>query len=440
MFREGPLAFTSAGVARLLTYWWYAPFQPHLAGDPVWLARVVTLLALLPGFAALISVGRLAAGKWGLLITTLLYLFSTYHMFFERLALSDPLSASAISLTLYFAYRLSRRAHNTDALLTGFAAFIAFGLKATALPYFGVALAAVFTLRPSGRSWRDQLRWLAIALVTETVLTGAFIFALRSSGHNPLPSLVSHTGITDTSVVTTIPSNAAIILTDLAAYWSWPGLAIVLLATVYLLARRRFYLPLCLFAPLLVFWLSHSQDSRYYVAPASIALLSVGVAWALLIRQRGVWLKTASVGVLLAIGAFNWLPFAWTLAQNPAEATLSANDTYEYIFSDASGFGLSQTRDYLVSQNAEIVIAVMANCQGLRYMTRGSFEVICPSIAPDGSRVDELADLLAQRHAEGVYVVLEDLPYVPDTSPGELLTVIEYPAGRVTLSIYALTP
>src|SRR5690606_30490540 len=86
----GILAY--AGEGRIFSIWWYLIFQPASAGDAIWLVRVATLLAVLPGIAALIATGRLAAGIWGGVLTGLVYLFSTYHMFFDRLALSDTVS------------------------------------------------------------------------------------------------------------------------------------------------------------------------------------------------------------------------------------------------------------------------------------------------------------------------------------------------------------
>jgi 4-amino-4-deoxy-L-arabinose transferase-like glycosyltransferase len=151
--QTSPLAFADEG--RLFTTWWYMLFQPHQAAT-LWIVRAAAVLIALVSTAAAIGVGRLAAGVWGGVTAGLLYLFSAYHLFFERLALADSLSGAAVSVGLYFAYRLSRRVHLIDALLTGVAIFIAIGFKVSALPYLGIPVAAALTLRPKGRSWRNK--------------------------------------------------------------------------------------------------------------------------------------------------------------------------------------------------------------------------------------------------------------------------------------------
>lgn len=152
--KASPLSHIGEG--RQLALWWYLFFQSSAAAS-IWIARVATLLAVLPGVAAVIGIGRLWAGIWGATLAGLLYLFSTYHMFFERLALTDPISASAVSVALYFAYRLTRRVSMKDALITGIALFVAFGAKVSAIPYLMVPIAAVLDLRHIRSSWRKYI-------------------------------------------------------------------------------------------------------------------------------------------------------------------------------------------------------------------------------------------------------------------------------------------
>ncbi len=161
-FQSSPFAYTGEG--RLFTLWLHMLFHSYQAAT-IWIMRSATLLVLLPGVAAVMSIGRMMAGLLGVLIAGLVYLFSAYHMFFERLALADPIAASAVMVALYFAYRLSRRASRVDAILTGIAVFVSVGAKATMLPYLGISVAAALTLRLAGRAWRDNWRWLAIALL-----------------------------------------------------------------------------------------------------------------------------------------------------------------------------------------------------------------------------------------------------------------------------------
>jgi hypothetical protein len=180
-FLGHPLAFVGEG--RLFSIWWLTLFQPYQA-ETVLVMRSAALLAVLVGFAAILGIGRLAAGLWGTVFAGLLYLFSGYHTFFERLALADPISGSAVSVGLYFAFRLSRRMNYRDAVLTGVALFIAIGGKATTLPYLGIPIAAGITLWPAKRTRQENTRWVIVAMGTSIGLVG---FKRRPTRLNSYP-------------------------------------------------------------------------------------------------------------------------------------------------------------------------------------------------------------------------------------------------------------
>ena len=104
-------------IGRLFTIWWIIPFQP-LAGSPVWVARVAIVLASLPGLAALLAVSRKIAGRWGLLLTGVFFIGSSYLTFFGRMALADPIALTPIGIAIWAAYRLRHRFNYRDAILT----------------------------------------------------------------------------------------------------------------------------------------------------------------------------------------------------------------------------------------------------------------------------------------------------------------------------------
>src|SRR3954464_11065227 len=73
------MPFYNVELGRQLTIWWLIPFQPA-ASATMWVARSAILLAVLPGFAALLALARKAGGRWALLLFGLLALFSPYDM------------------------------------------------------------------------------------------------------------------------------------------------------------------------------------------------------------------------------------------------------------------------------------------------------------------------------------------------------------------------
>jgi len=428
-----------AGEGRLLTTWLYALIQPDRAGG-FWLARAVTLLALLPGFAAVIGSARLAAGERGALFAGLLLLFSPYHHFFDRMAMADALAASTVAVGLYFASRLARRAAAGDAALSGLALFAALGFKVTALPYYGIPLAAALTLGRGRLTGRARVRWLLAAYGTLLGLTAAFGLGLRALGYDYFGLLGHHNPDPLAGLLPKLAANLRL-MTGTAVAFLGPVMVVFCgLGLVYLLVRREFFLPLCLVAPAILIALSTRQSTRFYEAPVTILLLIGAVSLAGLIRGRSRSMAMVIAAGIIAWGLIVWLPFAITAARMPDRLPLPPATYGEYVGGDGSGFGLAETRWALLARGATRVIGVLANCQGLRYLSLADFPVECPRVNPNGEDIPALEALMEANREPGVFVVLEDLPYAPDHAPGVISATIRHDSGRPRLTIYALDP
>jgi hypothetical protein len=432
-------------LGRPFTNWWFTLFQPA-ASAPMWTARTATILISLLTLAALMGIGKLAAGVYGMALFGFLYTFSAYHLFYGRLALADPIAGAAVALAIYFAYRLSRRAHWIDAALVGVLLFTAFGAKTSTLPYFGVPVAAALTLRPASRLWSENLRWLMIALGVAFGLSAAFVVGLRVLGYdyltNSLSLAVSSRGTADPNRILSLErilQNARFTVETLSAYTGWFLLALLGLSLVGLALRRKFYLLLCLLAPVGVIWFNQEQQLRYYIVPVALLLLCGVIALADVLKQLRT--PTPQIAVaLVGLGALvGWLPFAQTAFGDPAGLPLPPTDRAQYIQSDAAGFGLEQVLDALPS-DVQQVIGVLSNCQGLRYIASPRMRalILCPPLRPDGQDIEAITTLLEESRRPGIYTVLEALPYAPAQSPGQQIAVID--VGRPTLSIYSLAP
>jgi hypothetical protein len=443
ILKTGPLSGSDDG--RQFVLWWYLLFQSP-ASAPIWTARVATLLAVLPGVAAVIGIGRLAAGVWGAVFAGLFYLFSTYHLFFERMALADPISASAISVALYFAYRLSRRVNRWDACACGLALFAAFGAKVSAIPYIVVPIAASLSLSPACHSRREKGKWLAVALAIAVGFSAVFTLITVSRGYNPFVYLFDTVNTRPDytllhMMLSFIPRSQPEVLDMLLVYLDPLVAVLLLLAVIYLMIRRQLYLPLCLFLPLMVLLASKRQGSRHLIEPMTILLLCGGIALACVVQRRGRKIQALSLGLVLVWGIAHWLPFAWTMARNPFALPYPERDYIEYVVSDATGFGLRELQEYLIRENARAVIGVFSNCQGFRYMSWDALAVTCPVLNPSGAHIQALVNELNARKADGTFAVLEeDNNYVPASAPGRLVAVIERPGGRANLRVYDLTP
>ncbi|MBL8147669.1 MAG: hypothetical protein JNL34_14925 [Anaerolineae bacterium] len=428
---QGLLARAEEG--RQFTVWLYVAAQAQTGGMPVFVARMATILAVVPGVAAAMAAGQLLGGGWSGVLAALLFTFSAFHLFFDRLALADPVSASAVLVGVYFGARLRVRAHWLDAALCGLALFVAVGAKVSALPYLGVPLAAALTLKPPGRPWRENARWAMVALAVSIGLSATFLGVLLLRGVNPFFYLQSPSSVARGAYL-----DKLLLVPDTLIGYAGLLMSLLLLAgIVVLLLRRKFYLPLLLVAPLLVLSLSGRQDSRHIIAPLNIVLLCGAVAVEYLSKRYAPIVRRLALTIILVWAALVWLPFATALMTNPLAVPLTASDRSEYITAESGGFGLNETLDVLRGERAERVIGILANCLSLRYLA-GDLPVDCPRLNPNGEDIPALDSLLEAGHQPGMVAVLEDIPYAPVSSPGRLIAEIEGAPDRPLLRVYAL--
>ncbi|MEO8393966.1 MAG: hypothetical protein ABI700_13325 [Chloroflexota bacterium] len=422
---QGPLARSEEG--RQFLVWWYVLFGAQ-TNAALWIARAASVIALLPGLAAMIGAAHLLSNKWGALFAALFVIFSPYHHFFERLALADPISASAVLCAVYFTARLKIRIASSDAILCGIALFVAVGLKVSALPYFAIPVIAILALRRS----RAGIQWGVVASIVGLGLSGAFLGLLYWRGYNPLFHLESASTVSRIQVVLT---NLSRTTQTLIGYFSLPIALLFVLAVAVLLIRRRFFLPLCLILPLAVIWLNPSEDSRHLITPMTLLLLGAAVALGDFV-QRYRQTRIPALAFVTLVGLLLWTPFAITEATNPIALAVPADDRAEYILSEGSGFGLAQVVAELTPLHPTRVIGILANCFSLHDLA--PFPVECPRIDPAGTDVPALTTLLDSSRTEGTYVVLETLAYAPASAPGAVVTVVDGEHPRLT--IYNLAP
>ena len=426
-------------IGRMGTVWWLFLFQPH-RGDAIWIARTAVLIAVLPGIAALMALGRMASGNWGLLFVGLFALFSTYHYFFDRMALADPVAGSLVMIAIFFSYRLRYRVYWQDAALCGFTLFLAIVAKINVLPYLGIPLAAVVGFRHL-HEYRHLLKWLSISLASLLIPTVILDRFLVFTGHSWLFAALSYIesrsgGNTDFG--SRIIGNAADTMRMVSGYMHPVVFALLCLGMIAALFQRRWYWLLVFFAPLLSLWIGEPQETRYWIVPVALLGLIGSVVLADAVRNRPVFIRSMALLFMLLWGGLNWLPFIILANRSPADLNLPQVDRRQYILSDAVGFGFEQIPDLIPAH--EQVLGILANCQGLRYTFLAEYDVRCTQINPNGEDISTIIEWVEINRPLRSYAVLEDSAYLPDSIEGEIIGRIERPGGRATLTIYHVTP
>ena len=443
VIEKGPLYRASAG--RVFAVWLFALTQAD-ANAAILVSRVTSVLAVLPGVAALIASGSLLAGRWGGVLVGILLILSPYHLFFERLALADPASASAISLALYFTIRLVRRVSFQDAMMVGVMIFIAFGAKVSALPFLALPVAGVLFLNPRQRTLGQSVGWLVVGLGVGCALTFGYLALAAFRGYNPLFHLLRGTGQaggsaeTVTLLLNRIPRNIGNNVINLSGFLGVAGVALLLVALVILVWQRRWFLPALVAGSMAVFWLNTRADTRHIMASVNIAFVGAGVVLGGLMRGRSRQFQWGVLAIIVVIGLVVWLPFATTLYTNPLGLSLSADEYQQYLASEGSGSGLPELAATLADLEPDRILGIFANCWALDYLAGDRLHLECQSFNPDGSTVDTLSEVMANNRTEGVYAVLENLVYLPSDPPGQLVATIPRPAPGPALQVYDLAP
>lgn len=429
--------FVHGTQGRLLMLWWGALFAPQAAGGLI-IARLITVLFILPGAAALIAIGFRAAGLSGGLLIGLVRIFSPYHAFFDRLFLADAYAASLTMVAVWLGWRAQTQTRLREAALLGAAIFAAIVAKVALLPALAIPFAAAIDLRKR-TGWRAGLRWLAVALIAAGALTGAYIVGLAVIGQNPLGLIATHNPDPTAGIAERIWSSTAGLIDVLAGYLTPIGLAALALGCAVLVIRRQWY-PLLILAVLTIPLLaSMRQTSRYYEANVSLLLLSGALGWIMLLPRA----RPALAAAALVYGAAVWWPAESALSTEPAAFPFSQADVYEYVTAESSGFGLREAAALLDEADAERVIGLLANCDSLRFGTPALPQIECPAINPSGASMDVLRVLVREAaSAPGAYVIIEEIIYIPQDAAllagGELIARISRPNGGPTLALYRL--
>lgn len=441
--------FYDGQIGRQGTFWWLMLFQAY-RGSPIWIARVVTALALLPGIAALMGTARLVGGYWSAVLFGTFFLFSSYHMFFGRLALADPIAGSAVLVAIYFSSRLRQRRHWLDALATGAFLAVGFVAKVNIVPFVGVPVAAAFCLHPHKKiEIRAQAWWLAAALGASLVLIGGFVLGMRLVGQDVLTrsfflALSGEVTVANRSLIDIkrIITNIQWTVELIGTYLGTPVTILLIIALVIQGIRRQFFVILCIIGPMAAIWLSITQESRFLIVPIALLLLAGAIELGRL--RLGAMRVTRTVIVVLMIGwgAMQWMPFAVTAANDPEQLPLPAVDVQQYLRSSAAGTSYPETIRFLQAYPVKAVIGLMMNCQGFRYLALNQqqpYPVDCPTVNLDGSSVVDLSNIVREKQAENVFVLLEKVDYVPQDIPGKLVTVIDRPFDGPKTYIYQLS-
>ena len=371
---------------KLLTYYWLGFFETGRA-SALETARLAMALAALLTLAAVAAAGRTLFGPRAALLATALYAITPFAVFFERMALADPLATALAALAAWHSVLLARAPSRRRALVTALLANGAVFAKLTTAPVLALpVLAAILfgdvpspDLRRASLSiyaralWRYYWpAWRPIAIVFAigwALFGAASLVSLLGGGH---PILLD-TYLADPSArpedvldkLGGLADRVALLLTP------WLALGTVALSGLALVWRTR--ATLYALAWLALLWgpsvlLASSLQTRYLLAgiPPLAVLVGggVGALYGLrAFRRRPRAARFARGAVALGLGVWALvfaLPFDWRASADPAALTLPRRDSYDYFWGSFNGWGAREALRYLEDHGERVAGRVPA--------------------------------------------------------------------------------
>jgi 4-amino-4-deoxy-L-arabinose transferase-like glycosyltransferase len=430
----------SAGHGRFFRVWYNAILGVDTASAG-WVTRAGTVVIGLLGVAAFYGLVRAMASHRAGLIAVIIWTLAPYLVFYERMALADPLLSSLSVVAVWLAWRLARQPARRWAILLGLMLPLLILAKASGIVW--LPLPAVTLLLIPG--WRERVRLGALAYGTAALTGGLPLAALRLRGYNYFGLASVFTQQSTTHLSDRLWNNARSIWTSDVAYLGLPVVLLAVAGGLYWLWQRP---RPALWA--LAIWgmgaggtlvFGRLVNSRYALNQVAWVLLPLAVGIGLVIKRwpRGQPVIYAAVGIGLAAA---YGPFLLTAWNDAADLPLTTSDQGEYIKYDSSGYGVTEIGAQLRQMDEPLpTLGLVANCQTLR-VAAYPVSVTCPVISWDGANQRQLMKQAEDWAARGpVYVVGEDLSYLDLTGlpqPFTVVTIVERPGSRWPVRLYRL--
>jgi hypothetical protein len=423
---------------------WFNAFVGVDAPVAAWTTRAGTVVVGLLGAAAFYALVRAftSSHRAGMVGLTL-WIVAPYLLFYDRMALADPVLIAFSAAAVWLAWRLMRTGSIWIAAALGIALALVLLAKAPGVVWMPLPVVALI-LAP-GLTPRRRIVLGAVVLAAFAVIWAPLELLLWLKHYNYFGLASTFTGGVDQSLFKRTRTNLSDVLAIDAAYLGWPVLAGAAAGGLYWLARKPRPALLALMALGMsgggAILFGYNINSRYALNQVPWVLLPLAVGLGLVMRRwpRAQWLIYAGVAAWIAVFAAPFMLDAWN---NPPALPLHGNDMLEYVQAETSGYGGTEIGHWLSTTDDPLpAIGLVGNCQTLR-LAADPRVVECPAVYWDGTNADALMQMIEARAAEGpLYVAADDLSYIDPSQlpePKSVVLSVERPGGLQTMALYRI--
>lgn len=447
---------TSTTPGKFLLYYWMGAFgMPANAAQ--WLSRTSVVIFSVLGAAATFALARrLFSWSAGIIALAILSVFP-FMLFYERLALTDPMTASLVILTTWWSIVVAqhptyRRSIGLGLLLSLMLMSKILAAPMLILPVLAMLLVSPFTLqalklrlyqKPKAVFQLFKQTYLSylipifgtVGLVWGMLLlfyVGRVLF--DPDGVSPILETYLYRGLgtnlgLDEQQSNPLSDNMERLVQGMFYMWR-PLLLLITAVSLPIVWRYQKTILLFLLTIIIGMWIplvvvAGRLSTRYLtlVGHVCIVLIAGGI-WALSreLRQQtfhkrippyAAWLPIIAIGIWITSTG---IPFWTTLIDDPTALVLPERDQHEY-FRNQTGFAIQEILETVetlppISSNVElpIVVGMVRNCQYLPYhiATTRQYDLECPQIGHDlpNRPHTDLNALLAQYGS--LYVMVEE--------------------------------
>ena len=381
---------TSTTPGKFLLYYWLGVFGIPQFPD-LWLVRTPTALLALIGAAGTFALARSLFNRRAGLLALLILVVFPFTLFYERMALTDPLTASLIVLMAWWSVIVARKPTLRNATVLAVIWCLMFAAKVLSMPlvitpFLAVALLGDNPIQFSkpiraeiSRIWQSYKPVIMRASLIIVVVWGTIIgfYQIRKILDPNIRAIVDDYLYGGTTKTITGHEQLRINLERfgdaLQNFWSVPLVVLTILTLPVLFWKRR-NIALFLTLNILVMWVfvlmvAGQLNSRYLslVGQLCAVLIAGGVVMTFdYLHQKenpilkfAAWLPPLVIGIwVISFG----LPFAYTATIDPVGLALPRRDQSEY-FRNHTGFALEDSLQYLanspaISENVEVPVVV----------------------------------------------------------------------------------
>lgn len=409
----------------------------------IWMVRVTTLLFVMLGASAIVGIGKHLESLWFSCILLLFITITPILFFFDRMALTDTILHTMLSILLLTLLRAYDRSQPSiiGSSVVGIAFVFALLAKSTAIVLLPLPLVAIIVL-PAKWSLAQRMItsgitygvMLIVWLPLQIVLTWRNLNYFGLAGQ--FSTGVSSSGDITTKIITSLP----IIFYDALHYATLPMLILFVVMSIWLCWESRvgfvliamiggFILALTLAAiPGLV-------TTRYWIGIVPTMMLVI--IWGIYrLPYRNVWLGI--VGIYMTL---QFVPFINTAYFNHGDLALAPSDRVQYLEGDSSGTALPQVAQFLDEQDQRTIGAI-PQCFTLTLYTE-SHLVECFNVGADNDRVNRFQSLIRSID-DTIYIVLEVPGYLALDDvlifENQLVETFSRPNNQSEILIYEITP